>query len=832
MTLLFLSGLTQLDFLPIEQAFPAPKSIDTRVEHRYKTKTKSLRKQERSRFLLLAHLQYESRQTTHNWLLPCLVTNSLNLSELSLSQFDCLVLANFLALTPKDHVWHEINLSNCSLNDDRFKTIITKKHSQRDIPVLCLTKQLNVTSNRINAENLHVLMPLLLKESKVDSISIPHHKSCTQLGGAIVKGLRKSVNFTFRQGYNTMLSRREVTVPTYSNICSGILTKYFKFIKPEDLKRLSLAGRKSFEDCPDCSGYGNEALESVCNVIKNSKHLQHLQIHKSPLHLNDTVALMAALQNKRNLHTLRLHGNKTRDDSRNNLPVNMFANFDEVEVTMSVHEDKLVHVDIESPSKHIQDDDSEDLFMPFMPLLEEDFPSELHRVTVTTTSFVSKALLRSIRNSKTVTSLTLANLSNEHFTKFAGEFQDMLKKTDSLQTLKLDRCKLNDTSIKQLEDRLLFNSTVALKLKYSGCRKDSNWLNALLTVRSQNLCELDIHLLYDLSEENMRQLSEIVTTCKQLRVLKVELSNNSESFFFALSDNQSLRELSIKTTGKMATLLIQTLPSTSVTTLDLSMPYGSEGLRNEASLAFREYFQGSKVLTVLRVHKCGLTDEAFKGITFTKDSPLRELSIINNKARIDYKVKKGWTELFNGLCSSCITTLDVSDNFLKGEECCTALKCLLINNKTLTVLKIGRQYNINHGVVCCIADALSQNCSLMDLTIKYRSSNLRWTKIFESLHENTTLNTLDCSNAGLQELKSNNEVAKSVCEMLLHNQGLQNLNITDKLIEGHLKEFAMAYIRRKTVLNLTVGILKDDLVKEIEGLETDTDKEYNIRNRY
>ncbi len=37
----------------------------------------------------------------------------------------------------------------------------------------------------------------------------------------------------------------------------------------------------------------------------------------------------------------------------------------------------------------------------------------------------------------------------------------------------------------------------------------------------------------------------------------------------------------------------------------------------------------------------------------------------------------------------------------------------------------------------------------------------------------------------------------------------------------------MAYIRRKLVLNLTVGKLKE-LVNEIEELETDTDNEYNI----
>ena len=97
------------------------------------------------------------------------------------------------------------------------------------------------------------------------------------------------------------------------------------------------------------------------------------------------------------------------------------------------------------------------------------------------------------------------------------------------------------------------------------------------------------------------------------------------------------------------------------------------------------------------------------------------------------------------------------------------------------------------------------------------------------VYENTTLNTLDCSEVILFD--PNNEVAKSLCEMLKYNQNLQNLNIADRFIEGHLKEFAMAYIQRKPVLNLTVGKLEDDLVKEIEGLETDTDKEYNIKNK-
>ncbi len=136
-------------------------------------------------------------------------------------------------------------------------------------------------------------------------------------------------------------------------------------------------------------------------------------------------------------------------------------------------------------------------------------------------------------------------------------------------------------------------------------------------------------------------------------------------------------------------------------------------------------------------------------------------------------------------------------------------------------------------MVCSIASALSQNCSLRELEIsRYDLSIQGWIKLFESLHENTALNTLNCQDTHLPEHKPNNVVAKSLCEMLIHNQGLQNLSISDELIESHLKEVAIAYIQRKSVLNLTVGIVEEQLVDEIKELETDTDKEYNINSRW
>ncbi len=832
MTLLFFSGLTQLDFLPIEQAFPAPKY--TVVEHKYKNKTISLRKQERSRFLFLAHLLYESRQTTYNWLLPCLVTNSLNLSGQSLSQFNCLILANFLALTSKDYVWDEIKLSKCRLSTEKIELLLSKKHSQRDISVLCLTKQLDICSDaRISQTSLTLLFE---KDSKLENVHVPHlkfeEKVCCKspLGEALLQtqSLQElKMGSDYQAIWTEMITKSELRI-SETQICSGMIQKLFEFIQLEKVKIIALCNPDGFEDCSQCASSGSDAWESLCYVIKNSKKIKLIKINKSQFNAHDISSLMAALQNKRNLQTLQIPGSKISHEGlihfRNNMPVNVLAHIGsfnyQTNLTTLIHKDKYVCVSIGPLPHDIKFCDDNDVMHLaqstnlFTPLLEGDLPPELHGVTVSTKSFMSKALLRSVGNSKIVTSLTVANLSDEQFTKFAGDFRDMLKETKFLQTLKLHSCRLNDTSIKHLEDGLSLNEAVALKLDYEYMLKNA------LKVRSQNLHELNVKG-NTLSKEDMRQLSEIVATCKQLLVLKVRLEDNSEIFFHALSDNQNLRELSIHTTGKILVLLFQTLPSTSITKLEISV-LEEEVLGNEGSLAFKEFINRNKVLTVLRTNIRSLTDETFKGITFTHESPLRELSLMG-----DTEVDRSWTELFYALCSSRITTLDISDNTLCGEECCTALNCLLIKNKTITALRISRFRGVNKEmVVRCIADALSQNCSLRELKIgtSYGLSTQGPIKLFKSLHENTTLKTLHCI-AG----KQNNEVAKSLCEMLIHNQGLQNLNINDELIECNLKEFAIAYIQRKPVLNLTVGKLKEQLMNEIEELEC-TDKEYNIQN--
>ncbi len=315
------------------------------------------------------------------------------------------------------------------------------------------------------------------------------------------------------------------------------------------------------------------------------------------------------------------------------------------------------------------------------------------------------------------------------------------------------------------------------------------------------------------------------------RVYKIEVNNDSGALFCALSGNRSLRELTIETTSKMSVLLLQTLPSTSITTLDLRTNT-REGLGDEGSLAFKQFVNKNRVLTVLTANDCGLTNKAFNGITFPHESPLTELSVRDNEAITD----EGWTELFSSLNSSCIITLDISHNDIAtpyGSECYKALKQLLTNSKTLTVLTVGSWNKGNDSIKSCIADALSENCSLEKLILVdwFKSPVINeqpFTKLFESLRLNTTLMTLNCRQLSLSLGKSNDEVSKSLCEMLKHNQDLQHLIIRNDVIKGHLKEFAMAYTQRQPVLNLTVEKLDIELFEEIEKLQPDADYIYNI----
>ena len=165
MTLLFLSGLTHLSFLPPGESF-----LDGQTIHL------SSRDDDRAKFVFLAQLFYESENSSSQWLLSSLSSVVLYFSSYRLSQFDCLVLAHFLSSTPQDHVWEAIIFFGCELTVDCLETLLSKYHSSEPgFPAVTLTKTLNVSGNSVTGPSVVPLFKALERNTCLKTIVLSYN---------------------------------------------------------------------------------------------------------------------------------------------------------------------------------------------------------------------------------------------------------------------------------------------------------------------------------------------------------------------------------------------------------------------------------------------------------------------------------------------------------------------------------------------------------------------------------------------------------------------------------------------------------------------------------
>ncbi len=233
----------------------------------------------------------------------------------------------------QDHVWDEINLSQCSLSTE---LLVSKKHSRRDISALCLTKRLDLCSYKSARISQNSFTALIEKDSKLEYVTIPSLEfkgviCCkSPLGEALLraKGLQELRMISLDKRRVDIITKSVKRIETMQ-ICSGVIQKFLESVEPQKVTTITLCTPGSFEDCSHCASSGSDAWESFCNVIKNSKHIRQLDINKSHFNVHDISLLMATLQNKRSLRTLQIKGRKISHEDlkhlRNNLPVNVSA---------------------------------------------------------------------------------------------------------------------------------------------------------------------------------------------------------------------------------------------------------------------------------------------------------------------------------------------------------------------------------------------------------------------------------------------------------------------------------------------------------------------------
>ena len=199
MTLLFLSGLTHLSFLPPGESLLDGQTIDLSSSYNDKAK-----------FVFLAQLIYESNNSSSRWLLSSLSSIVLDFSRYRLSQFDCLVLAHFLSSTPQDHVWEAINFEDCGLTDDCLALLSKYRSSKPAVPAVTLTKTLTVRSNSVTGPSVVSLFKALERNTCLKTLNLPNNditagEHSEAVGQAIEGMLRVNQSLQVLSLYNCRL---------------------------------------------------------------------------------------------------------------------------------------------------------------------------------------------------------------------------------------------------------------------------------------------------------------------------------------------------------------------------------------------------------------------------------------------------------------------------------------------------------------------------------------------------------------------------------------------------------------------------------------------------
>ena len=159
MVLLFVAGLTKLEFVPhgeslatLEHLITDPKTqLENECQHTKRSKvelavspvvnvdTIETKRQTQQLIIFFAHMVYESQLSSAASLF-LIKSNKLDFSGQTLSQFEGLVISHFLSATSKDHKWEEINLVDCEIPH-----IFDKKHQTNSNKLsIGMTKSLHV----------------------------------------------------------------------------------------------------------------------------------------------------------------------------------------------------------------------------------------------------------------------------------------------------------------------------------------------------------------------------------------------------------------------------------------------------------------------------------------------------------------------------------------------------------------------------------------------------------------------------------------------------------------------------------------------------------------
>ena len=533
-TLLFLAGLTGLDFIPDKDVFPSEPLIDlSQSPSSFSSSMFKSLKPLRTKFLFLTQLLYESKRETCEWLLSCLKSKVFDFSFHTLSQFDCLVLANFFSVTPKDHVWDGIILQNCSLKANQLKLLLCKLHLRTNVPIFNSTRTLDLVHDgsreggRPDNISFSWLLPLTSGDSKVETIYVPQfveweNSSCQLLIPSDVFTFKNTKELYVGSGdacvTDTKLNLKGMSL----YICPKLLSMLFKHLNPKKASTIDLGDHPEvFQDCSRCDTFSSVIWKSLYGALDTFENLQELTI--ATLNTEHAFSLMNTFSGTKLVidfsdSLIRL---EELINLRNHLARAPVTNIWFKGLKLSLENNAIFTIIIDSAIG-----DSQHCLGYLRTLLGEKLPPNFINISVTC-SFLTKDMGKWLGANSDLKELRV-NLWSGSAMSFSGKFSSPLAQCIShsatLEVLKIKNSWLIDNQLETISDSLLHTSSLK-ELHFQSTSSPSDWSALFQAVqRNTSLCKLDCNSDWGYTySESCRALCDMVTNNTVLQELSIDV---------------------------------------------------------------------------------------------------------------------------------------------------------------------------------------------------------------------------------------------------------------------------------------------------------------------
>ena len=529
MTLLFMAGLTKLEFVPPEVTLVSIEPIVKSTRENYYSNA-SYSKESIALFILFAHMLYESQTIMDSQnLIISFQTNKFDLigGWQSWSPFESLVIAHFLSLTPVDYEWEEINIDNHSLSLELLFEIKHKNNPNRFS--VGMTKALHCGS-----VDMKYLLPVLtqgMKELYLHSVKLDHNDFCmlcTTIASPPGNNLEKVWIEDSRDSGFIELNRNKIRLIT-CHVSKLVCTKSFfhllEFLSETAVSIVCPNLENILSYCKECEYHGQSALESLCRILGRSKSITTLELSNCNLtsDMVDCIANAIKKNKESHLQSINVNGN-------NLISLKQLSTLLEDGVSIRVHnfhlqphqENKKLIISVHS--SHHWRDLLEQLYIP------EAFQVALVRINRSESYFIPTVSLgRFLLNNPSLTDL---QFPAHYFYKNVRFIEDSCR--DSLDLTKaISAHKIHWVSWPKFELRKEIISISGNKEHNSLRKMCTLALSTILECMTDGLREIRINNLPNTfqdcskcevsADETIQKLCKLISRSVQLR--KLSLSN-------------------------------------------------------------------------------------------------------------------------------------------------------------------------------------------------------------------------------------------------------------------------------------------------------------------